>query len=279
MLAASDIIAQKEKFAEIIDFETALQPPSMIMGTVIKLTSTPSTQVDELVTVLSSEPTIAAFILRLSNSALYGRSRTVDSVKEAVVMLGFHSIRSIVITHSTQKLFSDATLGKQHRDRLWEHSLATAIGARLLSQRSLVVHPEFAYLGGLLHDIGKLLMAQNFPEEYDALLSGEDNYASEHIRKESEIFGIDHAMAGAILINEWLFPEPLVEAVAAHHQMCNMNSIAGTIALADLLATKQELNIHPHESSNDKILTDLGLMPLLNDVQSAVDEQLSLLMT
>lgn len=187
-----------------------------VVGMVMGMTSDLNTDVKKLSRALSADQAIAAKTLKLSNSPLYGRPGGVGSVEEATLVLGFFTVRSLVVATATYSMFHTDDPNSPEA-RLWEHSLASAIAARLVARK--IHHPQFeeCYLAGLLHDVGKLILMQRFPEEYREILEAAAKGASEMIDLESQEFGFNHTQLGAALLSEWSFPEQMSDAVADHH--------------------------------------------------------------
>jgi HD-like signal output (HDOD) protein len=189
-----------------------------VVSSVMGLTSNLNTGVDKLSGALSSDPALTAKVLRLSNSPFYGRARTVQSLNEAIMILGFSTIRSLVVATSTYSMFKlghDKSLEKA----LWHHSLATAMGARIVAKR-LGKRPliEEFFLGGLLHDIGILVMLQKMPQEFGKILSEEQATGRNRNEIEQETLGFTHADLGSIVLERWNFPSILSAAVRYHSE-------------------------------------------------------------
>ncbi len=235
-VVADDLLEQVVQMAG--DFPA----PPAILTRIIELTDDPATPVEEIAGLLSSEPAVATRVLKQSNSAFYGRSRQIHSVQEAVVLLGFYTIRSLVVATMAHGLYMRSTGAKHFRYTLWEHSLATAIACRMAAHELRVFNPEVAYLAGLLHDVGKLVMLERRPERYVELCSGAADAAAA-IQVETENFGFSHPLVGAVLLDRWLFPEQLVEAVLRHHEEQDFGSIAGLVAFADAFVSVHGRNL------------------------------------
>ncbi|ATQ78187.1 histidine kinase [Massilia violaceinigra] len=167
---------------------------------------------------IALDQSLTAKTLRLANSSFYGMSSKVTTIHQAISVLGFHSIRTLVTACAVTGSFPASTSGGVNFQAFWRHSVATAVCAKLLAVH-LKLNPDTAFTAGLLHDIGTLVLATRFPTEYAAMLA----YRKEHdcyvIEAERAVIGIDHAMAGAALAAYWKFPAAMQEAVANHHQL------------------------------------------------------------
>ncbi|WP_306623239.1 HDOD domain-containing protein [Massilia scottii] len=181
---------------------------------------------------IALDQSLTAKTLRLANSSFYGMSSKVTTIHQAISVLGFHSIRTLVTACAVTGSFpaSASANGGVNFQAFWRHSVATAVCAKLLAVH-LKLNPDTAFTAGLLHDIGTLVLATRFPTEYAAMLA----YRKEHdcyiIEAERSVIGIDHAMAGSALAAYWKFPAAMQEAVASHHHL----DAAGTPTLPLLI--------------------------------------------
>lgn len=164
---------------------------------------------------IASDQALAAKTLRLANSSFYGMPSKVTTIHQAIAVLGFHSIRTLVTACAVTGSFSAG--GAIDLKLFWRHSVATAICARLLAP-SFKLNAEMAFTTGLLHDIGTLVLATRFPGQYVQVQA----YRKEHdcflIEAEQAILGLDHTLVGSALAAWWKFPQAMQEAVAQHHQ-------------------------------------------------------------
>ncbi len=225
-----------QKVSQILSALGDLPASPSVVSLVIGMTSDLNTDVSQLSQALSADQSLTAKALKLSNSPLYGRPRGVTSIDEAIMVLGFFTLRSLVIATATHAMFKDSGKGSLV-ESLWEHSLATGIASRLIAQK--LGHPcvEESYLAGLMHDIGKLILAQKFPEEYAALVSRHKREDVELVELEQIQFGFSHTDLGEALLEKWDFPTDLIYAVARHHEPDNeaeLNSVASIPLIVNL---------------------------------------------
>jgi HD-like signal output (HDOD) protein len=162
------------------------------------------------------DPTFTAEILRVANSALFGSVREIYSVKHAVNLLGLNRVKAMAVLIAVNAMVKPAMRIEVLR-KFWVHSLVTAIlteeSARI-SKSSL----EGAYTAGLLHHLGVLGLMSAYPEEYAGMIVVSTEFGLDLLRTERNLFEIDHCAAGSWLAREWNFPEPIVSAIARHHQ-------------------------------------------------------------
>lgn len=187
-----------------------------VVTSVMGLTSNLNTGVDKLSQALSADPALTAKVLRLSNSPFYGRSRSVRSLNEAIMILGFSTIRSLVVATSAHSMFNQGK-NKALERSLWQHSLAAAMGARVVARkigkRQLI---EEFFLGGLLHDIGVLVILKKMPDELKRILKNAHDSGKSRNDIERETLGFTHADLGSITLERWNFPSLLATAVRCH---------------------------------------------------------------
>jgi HD-like signal output (HDOD) protein len=187
-----------------------------IVSSVMGLTSNLNTSIDKLSHALSSDLALTAKVLRLSNSPFYGRARTVQSLQEAIMILGFSTIRSLVVASSTYSMFKHGH-DKGLEDNLWHHSLVTAMGARIIAKRiGKTQFIEEFFLAGLLHDIGVLVLLKRMPLEYAKVLEEERTAGTDRDEAERSILGFTHAELGSLVLERWNFPSILSNAVRCH---------------------------------------------------------------
>lgn len=187
-----------------------------VIPQIIRLTSDDSASARDLARVLSHHPALTATVIRLANSSYYGRRNECTSIQEAVTFLGMFSVRSLTLSASISSVFraDDATGIKA---ALWNHSLATAVGARLVTKMLIPQLAEEAFLAGLMHDLAKLVLLQDYPEEYTPILRGADGRKQSSLAREHATFGIGHDQLGAMILEDWNLPRLVIEVVRHHH--------------------------------------------------------------
>ncbi len=173
---------------------------------------------DDFENVVENDQVLTLKILKLANSAYYGYPREIISIKEAIIILGLDTLKSLVLSMLTRRMLSKnlANYGLS-RGQLWEHSLAVGMIARSLAKTLKLANLERFFVAGLLHDVGKLL--------FDLYLDhyGKDFHRSimegglEFTEAEARLSGHDHAWLGSKLIERWNLPEFLVQVVRFHH--------------------------------------------------------------
>lgn len=189
-----------------------------VASKVLELSSDPNTSAQQLQQIIADDQAMTARILKIANSAMYSCSRKVKTLTEAIVMLGFNSIRSLVVTSAARNLYNTrkSTTGLKER-LLWEHSIGVAFACRLLVQERIPGLAEEAFLAGLMHDIGKLVLNLRVPEEFDEIVQQVYNENCAFNQTEKQVLGFDHAEVGALLVRKWNLSPVLEDTILQHH--------------------------------------------------------------
>jgi putative nucleotidyltransferase with HDIG domain len=164
--------------------------------------------------IIEKDQTISARVLKISNSALYGLRHEVTSINQAILILGFKTIRSIVISASTKSLYKNFGMKEKI---IWEHSIGAGIGAKIISRGMGSDIEEIAFVGGLMHDLGKVILNNETPEQFSEVIMTIYNDGVDSIQAEEDMYGYNHAEIGAGVAEKWGFPEVLVNIIRNHH--------------------------------------------------------------
>jgi HD-like signal output (HDOD) protein len=228
------------------------------------------------------EPGVAAVVLRQANSAHYGYGRRVETIPDAAVVLGIGTIRSLAIASAVLKLLAVDRDGlSQHRQQILQHSVATAITARVLARRQGTTHPEKAFLTGIIHELGTIVLSRETKPEYLHVVSKARTARRSISDVEREVYGFEHAQLGARLAEAWQFPAPICEALLTQHdpERARMDrGLCDTLHVADWLAADMGLGFVPfdHPSWPVKRAADtFGLSPHnLHEVKAEIQQGL-----
>lgn len=185
---------------------------------VMKLTEDPDSTAQDINQVLNEDQSMTAKVLRLANSAYYGFPRRIATVTDAIIFLGFKTIRSIVMAASVSDMLSQEMEGYALAPgELWKHSQSTALTARFIARRAKFSSLDLAYTAALLHDIGKVILNSHLKKGYQEVLARVSIGDIPFTEAENEILGFNHALVGARVAEKWNLPPELVEAIALHH--------------------------------------------------------------
>lgn len=172
--------------------------------------------IDTLALKIAQDQALTAKTLRLANSSFYGRAQAVNTITEAIAILGFRTVRSVVTTAGLMQAIKHSGAQGPDLQPFWRHAIAVAVCARELAPH-LHVSPDHAYTAGLLHDIGRLVLATQFFAHYSNVLAYRAAQGCGLIEAERRVLGVDHAAIGKTLAEYWKFPVHLQLAVGLHH--------------------------------------------------------------
>ncbi len=261
----------EEKIARLIGGINNLPTPPIVFTQIQKVLSDPNTSAYNIASILQEDPAITAKVLKLTNSAYYGLSQTVESVKQAVVIIGMTAIRDLVLSASMFEAFSSDRLDKEFQDYFWRHSLATAFAARLLAHSlkpKALLDPEAGFSGGLLHDIGKMVISVYMTDEAAQIKSlKQENPKRYDYDIEEAVLGYNHTQIGALLAQHWNLPDKLVHTIKFHHlphlRENQENTLPCLVNASNYLATstfdiepegEQEESVEPIREETQKTL-------------------------
>ncbi len=210
--------ATDNQLKAVVQKITDLPTLPALFVTLTRLIQDPHTSAEQLGRALSTDMTLVSKVLKLVNSAFYGFPGRIGTVSQAIVILGFSSIRNIVLTTSVMKMWEHPKLQKQFDlDGFWRHSLQTAALSKALAMERAIPFMEELFIAGLLHDIGRIVLSGKLPEDFEKVL---DYRARRHVsllEAEKKVLGLTHAELGAFLAKKWNLPAPLVEIIRCHH--------------------------------------------------------------
>lgn len=170
--------------------------------------------IDELGNIIEKDQTIAARILKIANSPFYGLRSEVTSVNHAILILGLRTIRSLVLSVSTRSIYKRFGITEQ---KIWEHSVGGAIGSKIISVGLGDEITEIAFTGGLMHDIGKVIMNNESPDVFSEVMMKTYNDGVDATTAEEEIYGYNHSEVGSKVAEKWGLASTLVEIIEKHH--------------------------------------------------------------
>lgn len=180
----------------------------------------PHASINTAAGIIAKDMAMLSKILQVVNSAYFGLRRTISSPAHALSLLGLDRVKGLVLTVKLFEQCAQTSPLPVSLEQLWRHGLTTAVGARALAKSegagSLAV--ENAFMAGLLHDIGLLVLNTNFPDRYREVFRLIKEEGRQVLQAEREVFGATHADVGAYLLGIWGLHEVIVEAVAFHHE-------------------------------------------------------------
>jgi putative nucleotidyltransferase with HDIG domain len=217
LVATSETARLARLRAQIINSKDLPTIP-VLLARIVAVVDGDRSSTRDLVEVMQRDQALAGRVLRLANSGFFGFGREVSTLARAVMVLGFNAVRSLALGIKVW----ETLIGQRDLQltALWEHSALVGAAARLIAQRTRAADPEEVFTAGLLHDVGRVVLALRFPAEYAAVLDAadHDDVTTPLAERERFAFGVDHAQAGAWLGERWALPPAIVEAAARHHE-------------------------------------------------------------
>ncbi len=203
----------------IRDAARQLQPLTPCARELMRLAEDQSATIDQALAVIQSDAVLATQLLKTANSSFFGLSRRISTIRDAAVMLGLHGVRNVAVAASLLCAADRCRIPNcllQPR-RLNQHLLGVAMAARSLAMSHQPDLADSAFLAGLLHDLGRLLMLKAFPSDYSDLLDAcRDDTVPLHYR-EKALFGFDHATVIDWVAADWRLPAVLTQTICSHH--------------------------------------------------------------
>src|SRR5689334_15630321 len=220
-----------------------LPPLPVVASKVLTMIEDPDLSIRDISRVLSDDPALAARVMAISRSAHYAQRNLPKNLQAAIQVVGLHSLRYLLIAAATQGLF---TGNGRISAKLWSHSLAVALSARILAKRVDFPDPDQAFLTGLLHDVGEMILCHGDAAGFEKLLEEVERQKISLVDKEKETYAFDHAFIGLALFDSWNIDSEIGQAVFSHHQ--DGGDYAGDLAtilrLSDYLSFKAELGFY-----------------------------------
>ena len=239
----------KDSKADILDNLKELPTLPTVIAQLMMTLNEPTSSSRDLERLITNDQAIAARLLKLANSAFYGLPGKVTSLGRAITLLGFNTVRSLVLTIGVIDKFSGKSGGRYFdRGEFWEHSLSVAMISKLLCAKDPTISPDEAHIAGLLHDIGKVIMDTLMLANFQKAMRMVKEKGMDPLEAEEEFVGITHPELGAIVGEKWRFPEFILETTSYHHNPFdakNFPEIVQLIALANTIVPafkQQELN-------------------------------------
>lgn len=211
----------KTRYQRIIQDLGQIPTMPTIAARVMQIVNDPHSSAEDVAKFISRDVALTSKVLRLANSAFYGIPRTISSVNSAIVILGFNTIRSLVLSASVLKVFpAKPGLVSFDRKAFWKHSFMVGIASRMVAQiyrKKRLVDMETAFSAGLLHDVGKLILEQYSNEEYLPVLKAAKEKRIPLVMAEKSMLGLTHADVSGMLVDKWQMPNELRGPIVYHH--------------------------------------------------------------
>jgi len=258
-----DILARKlERMSDLPGL------PSVVFEA-IHLLHQPDITIERLSSSIQLDQAIVSKILRLVNSSFYGYQGKIGSLSQALVLLGFNTVRNAILSISILDIFSGIDKDDSFDPRLfWLHAIGTGVISQVISHQLKHPRVEDFFISGLLHDIGKLAIIKLFPEDFFQILKEVKEKDISIIEGENGMLGINHTEIGHRLARNWMLPIEIQEAIGFHHYPWNAKenrAMSATVYLSDCLCRALDIGYGGDSlvpEIDPKALTILGVEPL-----------------
>jgi putative nucleotidyltransferase with HDIG domain len=254
----------------------------------VQLTRNPNGDLEDLQQLIQTDPSLVAQVLRRVNSPYYSLDKVVHNLPHAAQLLGFREVRNLAITVYLSRMYEPSmTLGSFSRQGLWKHSVAVAATAHLVSRVCGRAVPADAYIAGLLHDIGLLLlnrqMRRYFAQVIEAVRGDIPTTDAER-----QVYLFDHTQLGAYVASTWGFPRPVIDAIRFHHEILRYSGthrdLVYVVAIANYLCSRAKwtsMGIHnvpppPDRVYRDLMLDEVALSIIWKELDSTLDKSVFL---
>ena len=257
------VLARMSKIKELVT-------PPTILQSVLDLVNSPEVSARDLAEVILHDPGLTARVLHMANSSFYAYYKKITTVNQAVTVMGINAVKYFILSITVlNQLMSKREKSKVNQKQLWAHFLEVASASKHLAIALGYKLPEEAYVAGILHDVGLIMLESEFPDEFQKVLKLTAKGYPLH-KAEQEIFGLDHQELGGYLTNYWNMPQIITNSITKHHldgdnEIEGLSDVAKIVALADCMSAVafdelRNLEITERRLNSLNILaTDLGL--------------------
>ncbi|HHN66108.1 MAG TPA: HDOD domain-containing protein [Nitrospirae bacterium] len=243
---------------------------------IMKISSDPNARVEDLQHAISVDQTLTSRILAIANSSFYGVRRDIDTISEAIFILGFNAVKNIALAVSMKELYGTGTLSQ----KLWEHAIGVSSAAPIVLAKvnRRGIQAEEAVVGGLLHDIGKAVLLHGLPDIYPSVLNRVIKERRPCLSLEREVLGFDHQDAGAMLFEQWRLPALLTKVVQYHHRCQSIDdegvkTLCEVIRYADFICTRLGIGYREPmpdlcDDEEERLIASFGLS--IDDIEEII---------
>lgn len=256
---------------------------SPVLGKINELSHEMNASPRDLVKIIMLDPVITGKVIKLVNSSFYGLPQRVQTLGQAVVLLGMNTVKNVAI--STALLSTLSITGKQSplpQEEFWRHCLATAIACKLLAKNlgkpvalsSAADGPETYFIAGLLHDVGKILFVRAAPDKYEKALKESCDLGVSLAFAELAYFGCTHTQAGGVLARKWKLDKVLVDVIDRHHMPPGkaINPIRGVVIIANNLCKHARIGLSGNCVEEEMAAELPGLLGIKTQILEQIQE-------
>lgn len=235
---------------QLVESVQELPPLSQTAMKVLKMTEDASTSARDIGATIAADLALTTQLLKIANSAYYGMPRRISTVSDAVIILGMRALCSLAIAAAASDTLKQEMKGYQlAAGELWRHSIACAIGSQMIAKRTGATNQEEAFVAGLLHDVGKVVLNIHVEHQFQSILALSELDNIPFHEAEKSVLGYDHAEVGKHIGEKWNLPASLCSAIAGHHCLergADSPKLTAIVHLANGLCLTEGLDISPN---------------------------------
>jgi putative nucleotidyltransferase with HDIG domain len=283
---AGDLVARKQVrdyFREVSE-HCKLPPLPGVVATALRLIRDPDVDSRKLARTLSDDAALVGRIFHISRSAIYGRYEAPKTLQQALQVLGLRTVQRVLVAATAQALCQDRS---EISEKLWLHALATALAAEKLAKQAGARELDQAFLGGLLHDIGKMVLLHGGPAGFKKMVQQAEGRDKPLMQWEKDVYGFDHTLIGVVLLDCWDFDAEVGKGLLHHHDDAAVTlepgSLGALLQTADYLANLAGFGfISPPQPPAAGVLEQWGCdneedrVTLVEQLRQAVDAEKAL---
>lgn len=206
-----------QSLIEAMDQLLELRPFPIVVSRLIAACGDEDVTANQISQIISVDPALAVNLLKIANSPIYGHAGQISSVQHATVIIGLRALKNLAVSAAVGDVFGAGNPTTQKaRQRLWQHALACGSIAQTLAAVTGAALPDEAFLSGVVHDVGKLFLADHRPVEYLEMLSNPS--ADSLVELETQLFGVAHTFVGGECSHAWGLSDEISDVICFHHQ-------------------------------------------------------------
>jgi HD-like signal output (HDOD) protein len=279
---------EREHVAMLLRDVKALPTLPDVAVKLIELGESPTASAHDLAVLVEKDVALATRVLKLVNSPFFGMRREVDSVQQALLILGIAKLRGLVLSGAAVDMFDrDGSVGKFSRKEFWKHSVGVGAAARTIAARKRVADPEIAFTAGLIHDMGKVVEDRYLHNDFKRIVELIEAPGMTMSIAEKSVLGVTHTEIGHHLAVYWNLPESLREAVGFHHKPQEAPTsprIAALVNLADAMV--RQLKIGDGGGASAEVdgavlrvcgMDEASFDEIAHDLSDVLDEQVAMM--